>query len=142
MLAHIATCLTATPQSLGDPVKDTPEELQDRHERILTASLAAAAALLTTMQQAASSTTTSDAPATAAAPAAAAALQDVQDKVSEMLATPGFFKQKLGSKSSVVQRAAYGFIQAVCSAAPQLLKPCLSAASPAVLGALQVVDFL
>jgi hypothetical protein len=55
-----------------------------------------------------------------------------------MLSAPGFFKQKLGSKSPVVQRAAYGFIQAVCSCAPQLLQPVLATAAPVVLGALQV----
>jgi hypothetical protein len=162
ILAHIATSLTSTPASLGDPKKDTPEELEERHERVLTASLYAAAALLTTMHQAATqqqhppqqssseeasgtSSSTSNAgtgPAAAAAgpgaAATAAALQEVQDRVSDMMAAPGFFKQKLGSKSPVVQRAAYGFIQAVCSCAPQLLQPLLPTAAPVVLGALQV----
>lgn len=146
MLTHIATCLVATPASLGDPQKDTPEELEERHERILTASLSAAAALLTTMQQQqqqqgsgkAGSSSADSAAAASTATAAEAALQEVQDKVAEMLAAPGFFKQKLGSKSPVVRRAAYGFVQAVCSAAPQLMQQCLSSAAPAVMGALQV----
>lgn len=144
MLAHIATCLVSTPASLGDPTKDTPEELEERHERVLTASLSAAAALLTTMQTAAgraaagSSGGGAEPAAAAAAGTAAVALQEVQEKVSGMLAAPGFFKQKLGSKSAVVRRAAYSFIQAVSSAAPQLLQPSLATAAPAVMGALQV----
>jgi hypothetical protein len=144
MLAHIAMCLISTPTSLGDPKKDTPEELEERHERVLTASLSAAAALLTMMQQAAQQQGPPDQPGSSSSSsgadsaATAAAAQEVQEKVSEMVAGPGFFKQKLGSKSAVVRRAAYGFIQAVCSAVPQLLKPCLAAAAPAVMGALQV----
>jgi hypothetical protein len=145
VLAHIAICLVSTPASLGDPKKDTQEELEERHERIVTASLSAAAALLTMMQQAAQQQGPPDQPgssnssgADSAAAAAAAAAQEVQAKVSEMLTAPGFFKQKLGSKSAVVQRAAYGFIQAVCSADPQLLKPYLATAAPAVMAALQV----
>lgn len=146
MLAHIASNLTATPASLGDPQRDTKEELEERHERILTASLAAAAAMLTTLTQAAAAAAqdqpgTSSSSGADAAPAgatAAAALQDVQEKVSEIMAVPGFYKQKLGSKSPVVARAAYGFVQAVCSSAPQLMKPCLATAAPAVLAALQV----
>ena len=147
VLAHIASNLTATPASLGDPQRDTKEELEERHERILTASLAAAAAMLTTLTQAAAAAAAQDQPGTSsgsgadAAPAgatAAAALQDVQEKVLEIMAVPGFYKQKLGSKSPVVARAAYGFVQAVCSSAPQLMKPCLATAAPAVLAALQV----
>lgn len=149
VLAHITACMASTPQSLGDPKKDTAEELEERHERVVTASLSAAADLLTIMQQAATQqqqegtdASSSAEPAAAggatAAAAAAGALQDVHEKVAEILATPGFFKQKLNSKSPVVQRAAYGFIQAVSRTAPQLLKPCLGAAAPSVLGALQV----
>jgi hypothetical protein len=143
VLAHIAICLVSTPASLGDPKKDTQEELEERHERIVTASLSAAAALLTMMQQAAQQQGPPDQPGSsnssgADSAAAAAATQEVQAKVSEMLTAPGFFKQKLGSKSAVVQRAAYGFIQAVCSADPQLLKPYLATAAPAVMAALQV----
>jgi len=145
VLAHITACVASTPQSLGDPKKDTAEELEERHERVVTASLSAAADLLTTMQQAAAqqqegteASCSAEAASTAGAAAAAGALQGVHEKVAEILATPGFFKQKLNSKSPVVQRAAYGFIQAVSSTAPQLLKPCLGAAAPSVLGALQV----
>lgn len=145
VLAHIGTCLVSTPASLGDPTKDTPEELEERHERVLTASLSAAAALLTTMQQAATcqgaaaaGSSSGAEPAAAAAAGTAAALEEVQEKVSGMLTAPGFFKQKLGSKSSVVRRAAYSFIQAVSGAAPQLLQPSPATAAPAVMGALQV----
>lgn len=140
VLAHITNCLVSTPASLGDATKDTPEELEERHERVLTASLSAAAALLTTMQATAGEAAAGSrgAEPAAAAAGAAAALQEVQEKVSGMLAAPGFFKQKLGSKSAVVRRAAYSFIQAVSSAAPQLLQPSLATAAPAAMGALQV----
>ncbi|KAI8472755.1 MAG: hypothetical protein J3K34DRAFT_384103, partial [Monoraphidium minutum] len=50
---HIAECLASTPQSLGDPRKDTPEEMEDRHERVTAAALAGAAALLSALAAAA-----------------------------------------------------------------------------------------
>ena len=92
VLAHIATCLSSTPQTLGDPRKDTPEEMEERHERITAASLTAAAALLTTLQQqqqqqkqgpdAAEYDTVAQASSTAAA-----AVQEVQQKLQELLQT-------------------------------------------------------
>ncbi|GAB4820968.1 hypothetical protein N2152v2_008014 [Parachlorella kessleri] len=38
--------LSSTPQSLGDPKKEAPEDLQERHERVLAATCAAAGALV------------------------------------------------------------------------------------------------
>ena len=42
----LADNLASMPQTLGDPKKESPEELQDRHERVLAATCAALAALL------------------------------------------------------------------------------------------------
>lgn len=46
ILDYLLANLSSTPQSLGDPQKDSPQEMEERHERVLTASLAAVAALL------------------------------------------------------------------------------------------------
>jgi hypothetical protein len=148
VLQHITSCLAATPQSLGDPKKDTPEELEERYERITAASLAAAAALLSTLQQQAQQQQEEDgqqqqqqqdsAAASAAAAAAAAAHEEVSCKLAEVLQAPGFFKKQIGSKSVVVRRAAYGLVRSLAAGAPQLLRGCQAAAAPAVMGALQV----
>lgn len=45
MLLHISDCLAATPAALGDPRKDSPEELVERHERVTAACLLALGAL-------------------------------------------------------------------------------------------------
>lgn len=139
MLAHIVSCLASTPQTLGDPRKDTPEELEERHERVTAASLAAAAALLTALQQQAQQDASAE-PAAADASPVEAALAEVQGKVHELLAAPGFLKKHLGSKSVVVRRAGYGLVRSLCAVAPQLLCDCQAAAAPVVLGALQVGD--
>jgi hypothetical protein len=146
VLQHITSCLAATPQSLGDPGKDTPEELEERFERITAASLAAAAALLSTLQQQAQQDEASQQQQqpdfAAAAAAAAAALEEVSCKLAEVLQAPGFFKKQIGSKSVVVRRAAYGLVRSLAAGAPQLLRGCQAAAAPAVMGALQVRLYL
>jgi hypothetical protein len=145
VLQHITSCLAATPQSLGDPKKDTPEELEERFERITAASLAAAAALLSTLQQQVQQQQQQQQeedegqqqqPDSAAA--AAAAVEEVSCKLEEVLQAPGFFKKQIGSKSVVVRRAAYGLVRSLAAGAPQLLRGCQAAAAPAVVGALQV----
>jgi hypothetical protein len=141
VLAHITSCLAATPQSLGDPRKDTPEELEERFERITAASMAAAAALLSTLQQQAQQAQQDQEQQDASvstATAAAAAVEEVSCKLEEVLQAPGFFKKQLGSKSVVVRRAAYGLVRSLATGAAQLLRGCQAAAAPAVLGSLQV----
>lgn len=151
MLDHIITCLNSTPQTLGDARKDTPEELEERHERINTAALAAAAALLATLQQqqqeaaadtpapaVAAPAATPTAAATSAAPATLTPMQDTLGKLQEALQAPGFWKKHLGSKSPLVRRAGYGLVTSLSGVAPQLLTSCQAAAAPVVLGALQV----
>jgi hypothetical protein len=133
VLDHILSCLNSTPQSLGDPQKDTPEELEERHERINAAALAAAAALIASLQQAEAATS-----ATSAATLQEEPLQETLDKLQEALQAGGFWKKHLGSKSLIVRRAAYGFVKGLAPVAPQLLSSCQQQAAPLVLGALQV----
>lgn len=40
VLSFLVEVLDSTPQSLGDPKKEAPEELQDRHERATCSALA------------------------------------------------------------------------------------------------------
>lgn len=46
MLIFLQDNLKATPETLGDPRKETPEELAERHERVVAASLLALSSLL------------------------------------------------------------------------------------------------
>ncbi|KIZ02284.1 hypothetical protein MNEG_5679 [Monoraphidium neglectum] len=142
---HIAECLASTPQSLGDPRKDSPEEMEERHERVVAAALSALAALLRALSAAAAGGGGGEAAAAGATDtqqqqqqqqAAQKALSDVQARAEQILCGPGFFKKHFGSKSALVRRSAYGMLSGVCSAAPQLLGGCLDAASQAALGAL------
>lgn len=120
--------------------------MEERHERIVSASLAAAAALLTTFQQQQQQDIPLDQPdgqtqgqsEGQTLPPAAAAVEETRQKLREILSGPGFFKKYLVSKSILVRRASYGFVQVLSAAAADLLRECQAAAAPAVLGALQV----
>lgn len=46
VLVFLQENLKATPESLGDPRKESPEELAERHERVVAASLLALSSLL------------------------------------------------------------------------------------------------
>lgn len=46
MLLFLQDNLKATPEALGDARKETPEELAERHERVVAASLLALSSLL------------------------------------------------------------------------------------------------
>ena len=46
VLLFLQDMLKATPESLGDARKETPEELAERHERVVAASLLALSSLL------------------------------------------------------------------------------------------------
>ncbi len=46
MLDFLAEMVSSEPSALGDMHKETPEELAERHERVLSSSLAALTALL------------------------------------------------------------------------------------------------
>ena len=51
MWEHLSSCLQSTPQTLGDPRKDTPQEMEERYERVMAAALAAVVAFITNLQQ-------------------------------------------------------------------------------------------
>lgn len=46
VLQYLATNFAASPEALGDPTKEPPQELSDRHERVLAGSLRALASFL------------------------------------------------------------------------------------------------
>lgn len=123
--------LASTPQGLGDPKKESAEELQDRHERVLAASCAALAALL---ELAAGGGGAEGAPA--GGPAVAAE-QEVLQGVRAQLERSGFYKSVLQSKAPAVRRGAYALVAAAAAAAPGLvLAGGEAAAAPAILGVL------
>jgi hypothetical protein len=123
--------LASTPQALGDPKKESVEELQDRHERVLAASCAALAALLELAAGGGA------AEGTPAGGAAAAAEQEVLEGVRAQLERPAFYKSVLQSKAASVRRGAYALVAAAAAAAPvATLAGAEATAAPAVLGAL------
>jgi hypothetical protein len=135
--------LVSTPQSLGDAKKESMEELQDRHERVLAASCAALAALVEMVapassggqqpqqQGSSSSSSRQQNDPTQQSPAE----QDVLAAIQAQLQAPAFYKSVLQSKAAPVRRAAYGLVAAAAErAARQLLAAASSAA--AVLSAL------
>lgn len=128
--------LAASPQSLGDAKKESPEELADRHERVLSASCAALAALL---EVALSREAPAGAPSSGAAAsveALPAAEQELLDGVRAQLEAPAFYKAVLHSKSGLVRRAAYSLVGAAAERCPALLAGSVAVGAPAVLGAL------
>lgn len=139
IMTHVTVCLTSTPASLGDTRRDSPEELAERHERVIASALAAAGALLAALDDAAAESAADVTPAAGAVPAAAAAAADVRAALDEIVSTPGFFKRTVGAKSDIVRRAAYGLVAAVARRAAELLCGDHAAtAAGAVFGALQV----
>lgn len=124
ILQLLSDNLGSTPQSLGDAKKETPEELADRHERVLAASCAALQALLDLA-----------APADLAGEPPAAE-QEVLAGIQAQLELPAFYKAVLQSKAPPVRRAAYSLVAAAAARRPALLAGCVAQAAPAVLGAL------
>ncbi len=96
--------LAATPQELGDARRECPEELAERHARVLAATCGAAAAL-----------------ARLAAAAASPADAELAAGVRALLAAPAFTRGALGSKVAAVRRAGYDAVTAAARAAPALL---------------------
>lgn len=48
IVTYLLENLRASPESLGDPQRETPEELKERHHRVLASSLAALADIVGT----------------------------------------------------------------------------------------------
>eukprot|EP00887_Chlorella_sp_A99_P002776 scaffold6.g2776.t1 len=127
--------LASTPQTLGDAKKEPPEELAERHERVLAASCAALAALLALAGAAAGGVGVGVGEGGGAS-AAAEQARELLEGVSRQLEQPAFYKAVLQSKAAAVRRAAYGLVATACGLAPPALPAgAAAAAAPAVLGA-------
>lgn len=115
--------LSSTPQSLGEPQKETPEELQERHERVLAATCATAGALVQMCKQPSGPRVES--------------YNELLDGISALTRTQAFLKGTLQSKAARVRRAAYALVGLICRESPGSLEAePLSKLAPVVLGAL------
>ncbi len=138
VLQLLADNLASTPQSLGDAKKESTEELQDRHERVLAATCTALASLID-LAEGGDGSGSGGASGTASQAEAAprsAAEQELLDGVGQQLQQPAFYKAVLQSKAAAVRRQAYLLVSAAAARRPALLAPAVRAAAPAVLGAL------
>ncbi|KAL3135632.1 hypothetical protein ABBQ38_006112 [Trebouxia sp. C0009 RCD-2024] len=124
VLLFLQDMLKATPDSLGDPRKETPEDLAERHERVVAASLLALSSLLDLLVSKEQH----------ASPTDRDAQSDVVVQLESLLSTQGFLKRVLASKSPHVRTAAYTLVAHICYRAPQLLEKHMQAAAPLVLG--------
>lgn len=138
VLQLLADNLASTPSTLGDAKKESVEELQDRHERVLAATCAALASLLDLAEGGDGSGSGgsggggdqgADAPRLAAE-------QELLDGIGAQLQQPAFCKAVLQSKAAPVRRQAYLLVAATATRRPTLLAPAVPTAAPAVLGAL------
>lgn len=136
ILQLLSDNLAATPQALGDPKKESAEELADRHERVLSASCAALAALLDVALAGTDGSGGGGSSATASAWQPSAAEEELLDGVRAQLAAPAFYKAVLHSKAGLVRRAGYGLVAAAAERRPALLAGSEATGAPAVLGAL------
>ncbi|DBB01874.1 TPA: hypothetical protein ACH3X1_000476 [Trebouxia sp. C0004] len=127
VLIFLQENLKATPETLGDARKESPEELAERHERVVAASLLAFSSLLDLLvsKQLHDNAIDRD------------AQSEVVVQLESLLSTQGFFKRVLSSKSTHVRTAAYTLMAHLCYRAPQLLEKHMQAAAPLVLGAFQ-----
>ncbi|GFR43125.1 hypothetical protein Agub_g4131 [Astrephomene gubernaculifera] len=158
LVLYLMDQLAATPQQLGDPRKDSAEELEDRHERVQAGCMAALAALVDRLATpaaggrqpaaaesagaAVASAGTSAAPAAAGSASAteraavAAGREELLASISDVICRPGFWKDTAGAKSTAIRRASYGLAGCVALRAPELLSGCLAESAVCVLGAL------
>lgn len=135
LLSYLKEQLTATPAALGDPRRDSPEELGERHERVQAAALLSLASLLeavapsnkATAATAGASSTASPSSGQASGTGAIAGADEAEvlSALSEVFSKQGFWKGVLGAKASLPRRAAYNLATAVATAAANR-----SAASP------------
>ncbi|KXZ44895.1 hypothetical protein GPECTOR_61g848 [Gonium pectorale] len=112
LMSYLRDQLAATPQQLGDARKDSPEELEERHERVQAAGLAALAALIEQLT----------APPPAAPAAAAAPADEAATAAAAAAAAP--------------PAGADDLLAAVRERSPGLLHDCAAEAAACVLGAL------
>lgn len=127
MIKLLSENASSSPQSLGDPKKESPEELQARHARVLAATCAAIAAIV-------KSAKLQDNVSGKAIEARKALLAGAQS----LLESNVFLRSTIQSKESSVRRNAYALISSVCGTAPELLssESTLSHLAPYAFGAL------
>nr|BCL66166.1 hypothetical protein [Volvox reticuliferus] len=139
IMSYLKDQLAATPQQLGDAKKDTPEELEERHDRVQTACLAALAALLVRMTEPLedATSTESSAPSAPVAAASSGSRDEVLGAVRAIICRPGFWKATACSKSPVVRRAAYGLARCAAQRASGMLaEGCAAESAVCILGAI------
>ena len=124
---------SSTPQSLGDPRKESSEELQARHARVLAATCAALASIIVLQSKSGTSSDT-----TSSNDKAIDARKALLTGAQSLLENSTFLRSTLQSKEASVRRSAYGLISSVCSTAPDLVSSAdiLSHVSPIVFGAI------
>jgi E3 ubiquitin-protein ligase listerin len=139
---------TSTPQSLGDARKESPEELQFRHESVLAATCALLGSIIKNSKKAleainSSNTTTSTTPTTSSSSNNNIKQLDGHLEILEgcksLLNNAAFLKITLQSKSPLVRRSAYNLIASVCHNAPEMISndaATLALFSPLVFGCL------
>nr|ADF43172.1 294687m [Chlamydomonas reinhardtii] len=166
LAAYLRDMMAAAPAQLGDPRKDSPEELEERHERVQAACCAALAQLIDVLAGAGAaaarhpepqqqqqqqdqeqrqcgrseSADQARAPVAVASTTRPSATPDPESEllaaVQEALCRPGFWRAAAGAKSAMVRRAAYGLARTAATRAPSLLAACVAESAPCVLGAL------
>ncbi|KAK9831453.1 hypothetical protein WJX81_006515 [Elliptochloris bilobata] len=122
VVGYLEDNLDAAPGALGEPGKEAPEELAQRHERVAAASLLALASLLDL--------------ALGDSGGAGEAEAELVARVRALLGRPSALERMLGAKAGPVRRAAYVFVTHTCQRAPAALEGAQAEAAPAVLGAL------
>ncbi len=130
VLKLLSSNATSTPQSLGDARKESPEELQSRHECVLAATCAVLGKLVKNSKELIAGTSSSY---------NAQLHAQILDGCKSLLKNATFLKTTLQSKSPLVRRSAYNLIASICQTAPEMVASdddTLELFSPLVLGCL------
>jgi hypothetical protein len=124
---------TSTPQSLGDPRKESVEELQSRHECVLAATCAVLGTLVKNshraIEESKSPHSDSAHDTTSSSPSSFLKIKnkeveahtEILEGLKILLNNVSILKSMLQSKSPLVRRSAYSLIASICHTAPELL---------------------
>ncbi|GAX79187.1 hypothetical protein CEUSTIGMA_g6627.t1 [Chlamydomonas eustigma] len=138
LMDQLLTNMMMTKEQLGDPKKETVEELEDRHERVVSMSVLAVSSLLDitspapepAVPQASSSGLISATPSATTSVATAASF--IVTQVLELLGKPNLFSKGIvKSKSRVVRGAGYVLLKTLAVRQPALLMEQVSVLSVA-----------
>lgn len=97
--------LASSPQALGDAKRESPEELQDRHERALCSALSATGALAELVHS-------------VSGQPSAPPHKDLRDALSALYNGEGFWRRGLGAKAAIPRRAAAQLLGSLCTLGP------------------------